>query len=502
VTTAPTRASVGLRSERGPVLGAVMLSTALIALDSTIIATAVPSVVADLGGFSSFPWLFSGFLLAQAVTVPVYGKLADLVGRKPLLVLGISVFVAASLLCGLAWSMPALIAGRVLQGVGAGAILPVGMTVIGDLYSVEERARVQGYLASVWGASAVLGPVAGGLFSDYLSWRWAFLVNLPLGAVALLALRRRFTEQVTRREHDLDLKGAGLLAVGASLLVLGLLEGGHAWAWSSPTSLAVLSVAGVLLVAFWRVERRASEPVLPPWVFRRRVLAAGNLAALGVGALLIGLSTYVPTWAQGVLGTGAVEAGLALGALTMGWPISAALSGRVYLRLGFRDTALMGIALGITGCVLTALLPEDATVWQLAATMFVTGLGMGLSSSPIVVAVQSVVGWERRGTVTGTNMFCRSIGSALGAAAFGAVANATLSARLEDAPADLAGSLPDDVDGTPEALAQGGAVADVVRSALHDAVHGVFVAVALTAVLVAVAIALMPRRTEALVFDD
>jgi MFS family permease len=174
----------------------------------------------------------------------------------------------------------------------------------------------------------------------------------------------------------------------------------------------------------------------------------------------------------------------------------------VYLRLGFRDTALMGIALGITGCVLTALLPEDATVWQLAATMFVTGLGMGLSSSPIVVAVQSVVGWERRGTVTGTNMFCRSIGSALGAAAFGAVANATLSARLEDAPADLAGSLPDDVDGTPEALAQGGAVADVVRSALHDAVHGVFVAVALTAVLVAVAIALMPRRTEALVFDD
>ena len=501
MTTAPTRASVGLRSERGPVLGAVMLSTALIALDSTIVATAVPSVVEDLGGFSSFPWLFSGFLLAQAVTVPIYGKLADVLGRKPLLLLGISVFVAASLLCGLAWSMPALIAGRVLQGVGAGAILPIGMTVIGDLYSVQERARVQGYLASVWGVSAVLGPVAGGLFSDYLSWRWAFLVNLPLGAIALVALQRRFTESVVRRPHRLDLAGALLLAAGATLLILGLLEGGHSWAWSSPTSFAVLGTAVVLLAVFWRVERRAAEPIVPLWVFRHRVLVAGNLAALGVGALLIGLSTYVPTWSQGVLGTGAVTAGLALGALTMGWPISAGLSGRVYLRIGFRDTALIGIALGVVGCVLTALLPQDASVWALGGSLFVTGLGMGLSSSPIVVAVQSVVGWERRGVVTGTNMFCRSIGSAIGAAAFGAVANSTLSRRLDEAPVALASSLPDDVDGTPEALAQGGQVAEVVRAALHDAVHMVFVATAVTAVLIAVAIALLPRRTQELVFD-
>jgi multidrug resistance protein len=207
-----------------------MLTTSLIALDNTIIATAVPSVVKDLGGFSQFPWLFSVYLLTQAVTVPVYGKLADMLGRKPVLAFGVLVFVGASLLCGLAWSMPALIAARALQGIGAGGVLPIGVTIIGDLYSVEERARVQGYVASVWGISSVLGPTLGGLFSEYGSWRWIFFVNLPLGAFALVVLQRRFTEVVERRSHQIDYVGAGLLTVGCSLLILGLLEGGNAWA--------------------------------------------------------------------------------------------------------------------------------------------------------------------------------------------------------------------------------------------------------------------------------
>ena len=500
--TAPTRASVGLRSERGPVLGAVMLSTALIALDSTIIATAVPSIVDDLGGFSQFPWLFSVYLLAQAVTVPVYGKLADVVGRKPLLIVGIAVFTAASLFCGLVWSMPALVLGRALQGIGAGAIQPIGMTVIGDLYSVAERAKVQGYLASVWGASAVLGPLAGGLFSDYLSWRWIFFVNLPLGAVAIVTLLRRFPERVERRSQPLDVAGALLLTTGCGALILGLLEGGSAWAWRSAPSVAVLGLALVSLALLVVVERRAVDPVLPLWVLRRRVLVSGNLAALGVGALLIGLSTYVPTWVQGVLGTGAVEAGLALGALTIGWPIAASLSGRLYLRIGFRDTALIGVVLAVTGAVLAARLTADAQTWEVAAAMFVIGLGLGLSSSPVIVAVQSVVGWERRGVVTGTNMFARAIGSALGAAAFGAVANATLARRFADAPAALQGRLPEDVDGTTRALQTTGPVADYARESLHAASHGVFVATAVTAVAVAAAVALMPRRVEPLVFDD
>jgi EmrB/QacA subfamily drug resistance transporter len=496
------RSAVGLRSERGPVLGAIMLTTSLIALDNTIIATAVPSVVKDLGGFSQFPWLFSIYLLTQAVTVPVYGKLADVLGRKPVLFFGVVVFVGSSLLCGLAWSMPTLIAARALQGIGAGAVLPIGVTIIGDLYSVQERARVQGYLASVWGASSVLGPALGGLFSEYGSWRWIFFINLPLGAVALWALHRRFSERVERRPHHVDYLGAVLLTVGCSSLILGLIEGGTAWAWGSLISITLLTTAAVALVLFVRVERTAPEPVLPLWVFRRRVLVGGNLVGVLVGALLIGLSSYVPTYVQQVLGTGAVEAGFALGALTIGWPIAASLSGRVYLRIGFRDTALVGIGFAAAGALLTARLGAHEPVWHVAGAMFLTGLGMGLIGSPIVVAIQSVVGWDRRGVVTATNMFSRSMGSAIGAAAFGAIANSTLAHRYAHPPAGLTGPLPHGVDETTRALAHPGPVAGFARAALFDATHHVFLALSVAVLLMAGAVALIPRVTRELTFDD
>src|SRR5690606_29624454 len=220
-----TRASVGLRSERGPILLSVMLSNGLVAIDSTILATAVPSIVDDLGGFSQFPWLFSIYLLTQAVAVPIYGKLADIIGRKTVMLFGIAAFVLGSVLCGLAWSMPALIVFRGLQGLGAGAVGPMGMTIVGDIYTVAERAKVQGYLASVWAISAVVGPTLGGVFVDFLNWRWIFFVNVPLGAVAAWMLIRKFTEHLTRTRHKIDYAGAVLLATGGSLLIFGLLEG-------------------------------------------------------------------------------------------------------------------------------------------------------------------------------------------------------------------------------------------------------------------------------------
>lgn len=500
-----TLRGVGLHSERGPVLAAIMVSIGLVALDSTIIATAVPSVVRDLGGFSQFPWLFSVYLLTQAVTVPLYGKFADTLGRKPVLFFGIGVFLLGSVLCGAAWSMPALIVARAVQGIGAGAVQPISMTVVGDLYTVEERARVQGYLASVWGIASVLGPTLGGLFAEYLSWRLIFFINLPLGAIAVWMLVRHFSESVERRSHRVDFAGAATLTGGFSLIILGLLEGGVAWPWLSAPTLVIFVLGVVLLVAFFFIERRAREPVLPLWVFSHRVLAGSSILALVVGALLIGLSSFLPTYVQGVLGTGPVVAGFALAALTVGWPLAAGLSGRLYLRIGFRDTALIGSVFLIAGAVLTATqLRESSSVWTAAGAAFVLGLGLGLSSSPTVVAAQSVVGWERRGVVTGSNMFSRSLGSAVGAAVFGAIANATLTSRFANPPAGVAGELPQGVDATT--LVLGGQperadVAEYVRSSLQAATHHVFLGLIVLGVIGVGALLVMPRRADAITPD-
>src|SRR5262245_2712279 len=268
-----------------------MLSIGLVAIDSTILATAVPAVVADLGGFTSFPWLFSIYLLAQAISVPLFGKLADLYGRKPLMLVGVGLFVLGSLLCGIAWGMTSLIVFRLVQGLGAGAIAPIGMTIIGDIYTLQERATVQGYMAAVWAMAALIGPTLGGVFSDTIGWRWIFFVNLPLGAAAAWVLWRRFEEKVSRRRHRIDYVGSSLLALGGTLLLLALLEGGVEWGWHSGVSISLFVLAGLLLVAFFVVEQRAAEPVLPLWVFRMRVLNVTNAGSLVVGILLIGLSS-------------------------------------------------------------------------------------------------------------------------------------------------------------------------------------------------------------------
>jgi len=444
-----------------------MLSTALIAIDATIIATAVPSIVKDIGGFTEFPWLFSIYLLAQAVSVPIYGKLNDLFGRKPVILWGIGLFLLGSILCGVAWSMGLLIAFRLVQGLGAGAIMPTTITIVGDLYSVRERAKVQGYVASVWGVASVAGPALGGIFSEYVSWRWAFLINIPFCLLAAGMLVRKFHEKVERRRPAIDYRGAGLLALGLALVILGALEGGQAWAWNSPASVAILAGGVAALVAFGFVERTAASPVLPLWIFRSRLLVSSGLISVGVGAILYGLSSYVPTYAQDVLGTGPLVAGFALATLTIGWPITGSQAGKIYLRIGFRGCALIGTTLALAGSALLLLLDGDSSVLTVAGICLVIGLGMGLTAAPTLIAAQSSVGWAERGVVTGNNIFLRSLGSALGVAVFGAIANATV--------------------GT-------GAV-DPVR--LNTAVHRIFIGIVIVAAALIVLAAVLPRSADA-----
>jgi EmrB/QacA subfamily drug resistance transporter len=463
-----TSNTVGFRSERGPILLAVMLSTALVAIDSTIIATAVPSIVKDIGGFSEFPWLFSIYLLAQAVSVPVYGKLSDLFGRKPVVLFGIGLFLLGSIMCGAAWSMGLLIAFRVVQGLGAGAIMPTTITIVGDLYSIEERAKVQGYIASVWGIASVVGPTLGGLFSEYVSWRWIFYVNVPLCLLAAGMILRGFKEKVRRTHPRIDYRGAALLTSGLTLVILGVLEGGQAWAWDSPASIAILALGAAALVAFGLVERTAAEPVLPLWVFRRRLLIATGLTSAGVGAILLGLSSYIPTYVQEVIGTGPLVAGFALATLLLGWPIAASQAGKLYLRVGFRGCALIGTSIVLAGSALLLLLGRRSTVYEVALFCLIIGLGMGLTVPPTLVAAQSSVGWGERGVVTANNIFMRSLGSSLGVAVFGAIANATLGKNaLQNRSVEAA--------------------------RLTTAVQHIFVGMVIVAVLMVVVVSLLPR---------
>lgn len=421
--------TVGFRSERGAVLLALMLATGLIAIDATILATAVPSVVADLGEFDQFPWLFSVYLLAQAVSVPIYSKLADTIGRKPVILVGVLLFGIGSVAAGLAWNMTALIAFRVVQGLGAGAIAPMSMTIIGDIYSVAERAMVQGYIASVWAVSSVVGPALGGIFSQFLSWRWIFGVNIPLCLIAGWALWCDYHEQVERRRHRIDVLGTALLTLGLTAVILALLEGGNAWPWLSWQSIASFGVGVAALVAFPIVERRASEPVLDLRIFSRPLIMTTTLVSLGIGALMTGVTSFVPTFLEGSLKTMPLVSGVAVAALTLGWPLAAALAGRLYLTRGYRATVLLGSAIATIGAIGLAVSAPWPSPWTVAVASFIIGFGLGWTAAPSLIAAQASVDWNERGLVTGSNVLARSVGSAVGVAIYGAIANNLLAAR-------------------------------------------------------------------------
>lgn len=484
------------RDPRTPVLFALILSMGLIAMDTTIVATAVPQVVADLGGFSLIGWVFSIYLLAQTVTIPMYGKFSDLYGRKPVLIFGSVVFLIGSVLCAAAWDMTSLIVFRGIQGLGAGAIGATVQTIAGDLYTIEERGRVQGYLSSVWGISAVLAPTLGGLFAQYLTWRWIFLVNVPLGAVALWFIVRRLHEQVERHERRIDWAGAALIFVGGGLGVFGLLQGGTSWQWLSAPSVIIFSLTVVAVIAAVLVERKVDDPMMPPWLWTRRLTAGSYLATALAGLAVIGLSTFLPTWAQSVKGLTPLAAGFVLATMSITWPTAAAFSSRLYLRIGFRDTAVVGAVLTIIAGAMFALIREGSSVWWAVLASLVMGAGMGLIFSPLIVGLQSTVTWADRGVITGGAMFSRFLGQSIGAAVFGAITNHVLLQRLDTAPPGLRGEIPTTVDEVSQALVghASPAAEAFMRSALHASTNAVFIGLLVSGVATLLVLLTVPRK--------
>ena len=405
------------------VLASVMAATFMIAIEATIVSTAMPQIAGELGDLHLYSWVFSSFLLTQTATTVIFGKLADLYGRKPILLIGIAVFLAGSTLCGFAWSLPSLIVFRLVQGVGAGAILPVAMTVVGDLYSVQERGRIQGYLASVWGISSVFGPLAGGLIIEQVSWAWIFWINVPIGVAAALAFIAFLHEVQPAGKRVIDALGAALFTVVVASLMVAVTQFGASDARSATIAAAVFVVSAVLFVL---QERRAPDPMIVFRLWSRRPIATANAATLLSGMTVIGLNTFLPMYVQGVLGRSALVAGFALTMMVLGWPIGATIAARGFSRFGLRPILLAGGGLLPVGASAFLFLHEGSSPVLAGAGSIVLGFGMGFLSTTAIVIVQDVVGWAERGAATASNLFARNLGSTLGAALLGAVLNYSL----------------------------------------------------------------------------
>ena len=424
------------KRDRNYVVAAVLVATFLSALDATIVDTAMPRIIGALGGMSLYSWVFSAYLLASTTTVTIYGKLSDIYGRKRILLVGIAIFVFGSALSGQSGSMMELIIFRGLQGLGAGAVLPVTQTIIGDLFSLEQRARMQGLFSSIWGFSAIVGPALGGLIVDHSTWRWIFYINVPAGLAASWLLWQYFKEKVEIREHRVDYLGTSLLTVGVVTLLLALLEGGVNHPWSSLPIVTLLAVAVLSLGSFLWVEAKAPEPTLPLELFRNPIIAVFNLAGFLSGVVMIGMTTYLPLFAQGVQGATATAAGAILAPLSLGWPIGSTIGGRVILRLGYRASAMIGTFFELLGATFLLTIDRSAglPIWSLMLVMFIMGLGLGFATLAFILAIQNAVGWRQRGVATASAQFIRNLGATMGVSLMGTVLNLRLIAGLRQVP--------------------------------------------------------------------
>ncbi len=453
-----------------------MAAMFMIAIEATIVSTAMPQIAGQLGDLHLYSWVFSSFLLTQTATTVVFGKLSDMFGRKPVLLVGIGIFLVGSVLCGLAWSMPSLIAFRLLQGVGGGAIQPVALTVVGDLYPASERGRVQGWLASVWGVSSVLGPLAGGLIIQHASWAWVFWINVPVGFAAAFGFWRYLREDVAVANRHVDVPGAALFTVAVAALMLALTELGTDDMAGALAGGLVCVVASALFVL---QELRARDPMLAFGLWGRRPIATANAATLLSGMTIIGLTTFLPMYVQGVLGQSAIVAGFALTMMVLGWPIGATLAARNFQRFGLRRTLLLGGALLPLGAVAFVLLAPGMSPVVAGVGSIVIGLGMGFLSTSAIVIIQDSVGWAERGSATASNIFSRNLGSTLGAAVLGSVLNYSLAHQAPGSERVAFDEIRQLLD-HPGLAAADAAVRNGLASALHSTFWAVFVIAAST----------------------
>ncbi len=467
------------------IVAGIMLSLFMASMEATVIATAMPTIVAQLGGLEIYSWAFSAYMLTSTCTVPVYGKLSDIYGRRIVYAVAMTLFLLGSVLCGFAQSMEQLIFFRALQGIGAGGVLPLAFIIIGDIFSFEQRARMQGFFAGVWGVSSIIGPVLGGFLVDQASWHWVFYVNVIPGIVAFALVWSALQDQITRKEGvAIDYAGAGLLMAAVVLLLLGLSDLG------SPVGVGLLVASVLLFGLLWFVERRAPDPVLPLKLFRDRLFVTASLHGALAGWAMFGSLSFVPLFIQSVMGTSATEAGTTITPMMLGWVVASVIGGRLLLKIGYRTVALTGMVLLTIGSFMVSQSGTDASRIEVMIYLTMMGVGMGLSVPSFLIAVQSSVSKRTLGTATSTLQFSRSIGGTLGVSVMGAY----LTVRLTDALLAVgldpnAISLDSMIEGAEGAAT---AITGPMRDAMAVAIEGVFVLAFIASALGLIATAFAP----------
>lgn len=486
------------KTNRNMVTVAMMIAILLVAIDVTVVSTAMPRIVADLSGISLLSWVFAIYTLTSAVTTPIYGKLADLFGRKVIFSIGVILFLIGSMLSGMSQTMMQLILFRALQGLGAGAVMPITFTIIGDLYPGEQRAKMQGLFSSIWGIAGIIGPLVGGFFVDYSTWRWIFYINVPVGIVALLLVWFNLHETFERHQHRIDYWGAVVFTIGISSLLYGLLNAGpgEKYTWGSATILGLFALAIIALGVFVWIELKSKEPMLPMHLFKMRIISVANIASLLASAGLIASNVYLPMWIQSILGHSATSSGLTLMPMSIGWPIASTICGRLMYKVGSKTMAVLGGVFMVVGFGWLATLTVANPYWFMIALMVIIGMGMGFSMTPFTVLIQSAVPWRLRGAATASNTFMRTLGQTIGVAVYGTVFNREVQ---KYAAAEFSnGKIP---QGFSKMLSPGATVTnipvkilDTVHHVLASTLHIVFLAVLGTAILAFVAILFLPRH--------
>ncbi len=468
-------------TRRRQVLGTilVMTGTFVAAMDTSVVGTAMPTVIGELGGIDRYAWVFSAYLLASTVTTPIFGRLADMFGRKGIYFGALVGFVAFSMLAGTSTSIDQLIAYRALQGLAAGALLPIGFTIAGDLYDRAQRAKISGLFSTVWVGAAIVGPAVGGFITQAVSWRWTFYVNLPIGIVALALLIFAYRDTGEHHRQRIDWLGAAAFAVSATALMLGL---------NGLLPAVTIALAVAFAALFVRLERATSAPFLDLGLVRDPLIGAALVMTLAAGAIQFGLTSFVPPFVQGVQGGQPSEAGLALGAMSIGWSAGSLGIGWILIRAGLRPVVLAGSGVLVAGVVGLALLAASSPIALVAVFAALIGIGMGWTSTPILVTVQTSVGYAQRATVTSLVQFARSLGGATGVAALGSLFTGILGASTGSASVLLDPIGRQAID--PAQL-------DPIRGVLAAGLHAVYVALVAVAVVATLLARRLPRDMPA-----